>query len=95
MGLEDCMLKGAQKRMYVVKLGQESPFEEAYFVLKRECDAVPGKDMVSEATRIIGQSTERETGADRDKKRVLPMVISFTCGLLAGGGIATLICLLV
>ena len=89
------MLKGAQKRMYVVKLGQESPFEEAYFVLKRECDAVPGKDMVSEAARIIGQSVGRDAGAAADKSRVVPMIISFACGLLAGGGIATLICLLV
>ena len=89
------MLKGAQKRMYVVKLGQESPFEEAYFVLKRECDTVPGKDMVSEAARIIGQSTGRDVGASPRKSRVWCMAISFACGLLAGGGIATLICLLV
>ncbi len=89
------MLKGAQKKMYVVKLGQESPFEEAYFVLKRECDAVPGRDMVSEAARIIGQSAQGDAGSGRAKVRVLPMVISFACGLLAGGGIATLICLLV
>ena len=89
------MLKGAQKRMYVVKLGQESPFEEAYFVLKRECDAVAGKDMVSEATRIIGLSAAgREAGTEGGEKRVLHLVISFVCGLLAGGGIATLICLL-
>ena len=89
------MLKGAQKKMYVVKLGQESPFEEAYFVLKRECDAVPGKDMISEAARIIGQSTGRDVGEKSVKQRALPMVISFVCGLLAGGGIAALICLLV
>ena len=89
------MLKGAQKRMYVVKLGQESPFEEAYFVLKRECDAVQGKDIVSEAARIIGQSVGRDTGVKSSKERILPLVISFACGLLAGGGIATLICLLI
>lgn len=89
------MLKGAQKRMYVVKLGQESPFEEAYFVLKRECDAVPGKDMVSEAARIIGQSVGRDAGAADRRGRILQLVLSFVCGLLVGGGVATLICLLV
>ena len=30
------MLKGAQKKMYVVKMGEDSLFEEAYFVLKRD-----------------------------------------------------------
>ena len=55
------MLKGAQKKMYVVKMEEDSLFEEAYFVLKRERVDAQGKDMVSEATRIIRQSTGQQS----------------------------------
>lgn len=88
------MLKGAQKRMYVVKMGQESPFEEAYFVLKRDCDAVAGKDMVSEATRIIKQSTGQESASAPAQRRTWQSVLIFACGFATGGGIAAAICLL-
>lgn len=88
------MLKGAQKRMYVVKMGQDSPFEEAYFVLKRERDAVVGKDMVSEATRIIRQSAGQECAPAQEKKRTWHSVLIFVCGLVTGGGIAAAVCLL-
>ena len=88
------MLKGAQKRMYVVKLGQDSLFEEAYFVLKRESGAAAGKDMISEATRIIHQSQGQEA-AQKSKKRIGAQAwIGFACGVVAGAGIAVLICLL-
>ena len=89
------MLKGAQKRIYVVKLGQESPFEEAYFVLKRECDAVQGKDMVSEATRIIKQSAGQERTPAQANRRAWQVALGFACGFVTGGGIAAAICLLV
>ena len=89
------MLKGAQKRMYVVKLGQESPFEEAYFVLKRECDAAQSRDMVSEAARIIRQSAEQEPAGEPQQRRAWLPVLSFLGGLLLGGGISAVICLLV
>lgn len=88
------MLKGAQKRMYVVKMGQDSPFEEAYFVLKRESDVVDGKDMVSEAARIIRQSSEQESAKASEKRRVWQSVAIFACGLVTGGGIAAAICLM-
>lgn len=88
------MLKGAQKRMYVVKMGQDSPFEEAYFVLKRECDAVPGQDMISEAARIIKQSAGQEGVQSPSGKRKWQSALIFACGLVTGGGIAAAICLL-
>ena len=47
------MLKGAQKRMYVVKMGQDSPFEEAYFVMKETEKPHRNADIVAEARRII------------------------------------------
>lgn len=88
------MLKGAQKKMYVVKMGEDSLFEEAYFVLKRDIVAVQGKDMVSEATRIIRQSAGGQAMQSAPKKLSWQAFVGFACGLLTGGGVAAAICLL-
>ena len=88
------MLKGAQKKMYVVKMGEDSLFEEAYFVLKKENVAVQGKDMVSEATRIIRQSTGQQQNRAVSKKLPWQAWVGFGIGLLSGGGLSAVICLL-
>lgn len=88
------MLKGAQKRMYVVKLGEDSLFEEAYFVLRREAGTVQGGDMVSEANKIIRQSDRGPTQPPRKGRELWKIALGFVCGLVTGGGVATAICLL-
>ena len=88
------MLKGAQKKMYVVKLGQDSLFEEAYFVLKRDSTTAAGKDMVSEANKIIRQSTGQDCAKKATVKLGWQAALSFLCGLLVGGGITLALCLL-
>lgn len=88
------MLKGAHKRMYVVKMGQDSMFEEAYFVLRRDSDKTQGKDMVSEANRIIRQSAERQSAQKSAKPLPWQIVAGFVGGFVTGGGIAVAICLL-
>ncbi|MBQ7378081.1 MAG: hypothetical protein IJW70_00210 [Clostridia bacterium] len=88
------MLKGAQKRMYVVKLGEDSMFEEAYFVLKREKGTAQGSDMVSEATRIIRQSMGQEEKPSSSNKRWQHALIGFALGALSGAGITLVLCLL-
>ena len=88
------MLKGAQKKMYVVKMGEDSLFEEAYFVLKKENVAVQGKDMVSEATRIIRQSAGQQQNRAVSKKLPWQAWVGFGIGLLSGGGLSAAICLL-
>ena len=88
------MLKGAQKRMYVVKLGEDSMFEEAYFVLKREQANAQGSDMVGEATKIIRQSMGQAETTEQKKKRWTQAVACFALGALSGAGIALAFCLL-
>ncbi len=88
------MLKGAQKRMYVVKLGEDSMFEEAYFVLKREQANVQGSDMVGEATKIIRQSMGQEESVKRTTKRWPQALIGFALGALGGAGVTLALCLL-
>lgn len=84
------MIKGAQKRMIVVKTADSEIFEEAYFVL-RKSNTGEGEDMVREANRII-----EESGTRRKKStsgRLLPVisVSCFLCGGLLGGLITGLI----
>lgn len=86
------MLKGAQKKMYVVKMGEDSLFEEAYFVLKKENATVQGKDMVSEATRIIRQSAGQHT-PEAPKKLPWQAWVGFAVGVLSGSGVTLAICL--
>lgn len=81
------MIKGAQKRMIVVKTADSEVFEEAYFVLRKEA-LREGEDMVREANRIIDESgTSKKKPASR---QLLP-VISVSCFVLGGmlGGLIT------
>ena len=88
------MLKGAQKRMYVVKLGEDSLFEEAYFVLRSDAAAVAGGDMVSEANKIIRQSACPQAVQKGKVRLPWQIALGFLCGFVTGGGIAAAICLL-
>jgi len=88
------MLKGAQRKMYVVKMEEDSLFEQVYFVLKRDPAVVQGKDMVSEATRIIRQSAGQQSPPVAQKKLSWQTVAGFAVGFLTGGGIAVAICLI-
>ncbi len=88
------MLKGAQKRMYVVKMSEDSLFEEAYFVLRRERCEVQRKDMVSEAARIIRQSTGQEQAAKPKAKLPWQLFVGIAAGALAGSGITLALCLI-
>ena len=88
---EDFMIKGAQKRMIVVKTGDSAVFEEAYFVLRRESRA-ERLDMLAEANKII-----ENCGGNRKRVRspqriaVLYAVCSLIAGMILGGAISVLI----
>ncbi len=88
------MIKGAQKKMIVIKTADSAVFEEAYFVLRRERLAVEA-DMVREANRIIESSGDKRGAARRNEVKGLAFGIAcFACGIATGGGIAALMLLL-
>lgn len=75
------MLKGAQKRMIVVKTSDSKLFEEAYFVLRHESRGEE-TDMVAEANRII-----EECGGRKGKhKKYGPKELICAAALFLGGG---------
>lgn len=87
------MLKGAQKKMIVIKTGDSKLFEEAYFVIRKD---TPGScsDMVGEANRIIESCTAKK---EKNKTRIcLPLVSvgAFVGGSVFGGAIALLVALM-
>ncbi len=87
------MIKGAQKKMIVMKTSYSDLFEEAYFVLRRE-NRAEEEDMVEEANRII----ESVGGKKRSVKRIYNKEWLFgvggcIAGALFGGGAVALILL--
>lgn len=88
------LLKGAQKKMIVVKTAESDVFEEAYFVIRRDAEN-SHMDMLAEANKII----ENCTGGRRkkEKSRLLPKLrdwMFFAGGAGLGGGIAALLFLI-
>ena len=85
------MIKGAQKRMIVVKTGDSAVFEEVYFVMRRESSA-HRLDMLAEANKIIesceGQKKRSRGGMLRG---IIFSAVTFLCGVLAGGAISALV----
>ena len=88
------MVKGCQKRMVVLKNIGSCFYEEAYFILKenaaeeQSCDS---GDMIAEANRIIAENqlfpARQSLGAGR-------CAGWFFGGILCGGGVMTLLLLL-
>ncbi len=74
------ILKGAQKKMIVVKTADSDIFEEAYFVVKANGSG-GDKDMIAEANRIIEERRIQPSGA-KEKKPRRKAVHYFLCGLL-------------
>ena len=90
------MIRGAQKKMIVVRTHDSRVFEEAYFVVRPDREPPPDEgDMLSEANRIIHKSTASPTDPLRysPPSRIKPWLISaawFLGGLLLGAGGAML-----
>lgn len=82
------MLKGCQKQLVMLKPGENSVFESAWFVLRDEKLQVSYDDMIAEANRIVsGGALPRY----RRRRPVRGMLFGMLCGALLGGGIATLV----
>ena len=88
------MLKGAQKRMIVVKTQDSRIFEEAYFVMRTDV-AASGEDMVSEANKIIDKCCEkRREKVKRVETAILVPICAFMGGSIIGSGITLLVMLI-
>ncbi len=84
------MIKGAQKRMIVVKTGDSAVFEEVYFVMRRESSA-ERLDMLAEANRIIEScGGNRKRGKSKKLRAIFWSLGIFLCGGAVGGFISAI-----
>ena len=97
------MLKGAEKRMIVVRTRDSRMFEEAYFVVRPEADrdSRNESDMIREANRLLENSmagwqdeTVRGTSPIHRRGGIYRRAIWFLAGLLSGGGVIGILWLL-
>lgn len=87
------MIRGAEKRMIVVRTRESRVFEEAYFVVRHN---VPGNaanalDMLREANRIIERNTVIPSAPPRRASQARLLAVAraaalFTAGILCGAG---------
>ena len=77
------MLKGAQKRMIVIKTSDSKFFEEAYFVVKPNCHE-DELDMIAEADRIAARFIDRKKSEKKMRAVGKKNVIFCLCGAIGG-----------
>ena len=92
------MLKGAQKRMIVIRTRDSRLFEEAYFVMRRDLpdNGTNRSDMLWEANRLVEHSLGVTAAAPHNpdpsrkpsRKPWLTHALTFAAGLLAGGALS-------
>ena len=77
------MLKGAQKRMIVIKTSDSEFFEEAYFVVKPNCHE-DELDMIAEADRIAEKVIDRKKSEKKKMALSKKNIIFCLCGAMGG-----------
>ena len=81
-------IKGAEKRMIVLKTAESRYFDEAYFLIRREAEprGILPSDMLSEANRILrGCLCETEEEPKKGgKNRLWIFLLGFLCGVGVG-----------
>ena len=85
------MIKGCQKKIIFIQGSENSPFETAYFVLKKDSEdcCQGGDDIIKEADRIICESlpdVKRKHKKRAKLKQTLYRIILFATGVLFGCG---------
>lgn len=84
------MLKGAQKKMIVVRTRDSHLFEEAYFVMRDGGNpANAQRDMLVEAYRLIdgGTPSADKAAPGRKGRRWVGRLLWFLGGLVSGAGV--------
>lgn len=84
------MLYGDERKIVLFKDIRSPYFDEAYFVIKEDCDHLIKSDVLLEAEKILGKARF----PTKKKGRLGKILYSFACGFLSGAIIAFFITLL-
>ena len=87
------MIKGINKNMIVVKNTGSRYFEEAHFIIKNGTDARE-RDIVKEASRIVGTVLIESGKVSRPRGGVLKNVITLLISFISGAALGILLCLI-
>ena len=82
------MLKGCQRKMFVVRGRDKGAFETAYFVLRRESERKSFRDgeLLEEANRIINEQQIPRERTSRGRGHAGLFWLSWIAGVLLGSG---------
>ena len=83
------MIKGCQKKIIFVQGGESSPFESAFFLMRRDIPDGGSGDVLREADRIISEGLPKFELGRRRRQRLSKIFLtagSFFLGLLLGAG---------
>ena len=82
------MIKGINKNMIVVKNTGSKYFEEAHFIVKASISEPTERDLLKEATQIVGKLLSESGKVSKPKgtilKKLLTLILSFFSGALIG-----------
>lgn len=90
------MIKGCEKKIIFIQGGESSPFENAYFILRKESEKCcnGGDDILREANRIINESIPNLKNKSRRKRKLKSVILSAASlglGMLCGSLLTFLI----
>ena len=87
------MIKGINKNMIVVKNTGSRYFEEAHFIIKNSASEIHERDLVKEASKIVGNVLTESGKQSKPKRRVLKGIITFLLSFISGAALGIIICL--
>ena len=88
------MIKGINKNMIVVKNTGSKYFEEAHFIIKNSASDRSERDLVKEASIIVGSVLTESGKMSKPKIKVVKGIITILLSFLSGAALGILICLI-
>ena len=84
-------MKGCQRKVIFLKNTGSDMFDEAYFVVSRDCEneKICEDSMIAAANRIINDSIELDK--EKKKKRILKLVLKNLLPFAVGVGLSALV----
>ena len=77
-------MRGCERKVIMLKGTDSEIFDEAYFLIRRDCKESDGREIVSEAQRIVNMNTTRRRHTSRKKKEAAAFFAGLFSGLAVG-----------
>ena len=88
------MIKGINKNMIVVKNTGSKYFEDAHFIVKTSISEPAERDLLKEATQIVGKLLSESGKVSKPKGTILKKLVTLVLSFFSGALIGISLCLL-